>query len=127
MTLQKTGGGTSPSCPYHRRLMNVLYECSRLLQYIKSTVYLYTTNTVPKMNTVYKIKYCTFLVSIKYLNFIKPTVQGRNQLRGRGGGAPPVKCWGPSKMWLFIFITRRKREKQVLSLAQYYHNTSKVS
>ena len=30
-------------------------------------------------------------------------------------------------MWLFIVIARRKREKRVLSLAQYYHNTSKVS
>ena len=48
--------------------------------------------------------------------------QGRNQLGGRGGRAP-------SKMWLFIVITRRKREKRVFSLAQYYHNTrtSKVS
>ena len=29
-------------------------------------------------------------------------------------------------MWLFIVIARRKREKRVLSLAQYYHNTLKV-
>ena len=48
--------------------------------------------------------------------------QGRNQLRGRGGRPP-----NPSKMWLFIVIARRKREKRVFSLAQYYHNTSKVS
>ena len=48
--------------------------------------------------------------------------QGRNQLGARGGRPPP-----PSKMWLYIVIARRKREKQVLSLAQYYHNTSKVS
>ena len=32
--------------------------------------------------------------------------QGRNQLGGRGGRAP-------SKMWLFIVIVRRKREKRV--------------
>ena len=32
-------------------------------------------------------------------------------------------------MWLFIVLARRKREKRVFSLAQYYHNTrtSKVS
>ena len=30
-------------------------------------------------------------------------------------------------MWVFIVRARRKREKRVLSLAQYYHNTSKVS
>ena len=50
--------------------------------------------------------------------------QGRNQL---GAEAPPVKSWAPSKMWLLIVIARRKREKRVFSLAQYYHNTSKVS
>ena len=43
------------------------------------------------------------------------------------GARPPVKCWAPSKMWLFIVIAKRKCEKRVLSLAQYYHNTSKVS
>ena len=46
--------------------------------------------------------------------------QGRNQLGGRGGRPPPVKSWAPSKMWLFIVIARRKCEKRVLSLAQYY-------
>ena len=30
-------------------------------------------------------------------------------------------------MWLFIVIARRKCDKRVLKLAQYYHNTSKVS
>ena len=46
--------------------------------------------------------------------------QGRNQLMAEGAGPP-------SKMWLFIVIARRKCEKRVFSLAQYYHNTSKVS
>ena len=48
---------------------------------------------------------------------------------GPEGVGPPVKSWPPphSKMWLFIVTARRKREKRVFSLAQYYHNTSKVS
>ena len=51
-----------------------------------------------------------------------PYKQGRNQLGGRGGRPlPPVKSWAPpSKMWLFIVIARRKCDKRVLSLAQYY-------
>ena len=54
--------------------------------------------------------------------------QGRNQLGAEGAAPPPpVKSWAPSKMWLFIVLARCKREKRVFSLAQYCHNSSKVS
>ena len=40
---------------------------------------------------------------------INTSRQGRNQLGGRGDRPPPpVKSWGPGKMWLFIVIARRK-------------------
>ena len=42
-------------------------------------------------------------------------------LPARGPPPPPVKSPPPpSKMWLFIVIARRKCEKRILSLAQYY-------
>ena len=86
-------------------------------------VHVHCTHTFPYFPLIFTHREKLMYVQLcTYISF------SRNQLGGREGRPPPHKKLGPpSKMWLFIVIARRKREKRVLSLAQYYHNTSKVS